>query len=172
MQRTEKMKRVVDYDIIPDIMWARLAAYIDGEGCIRIHSTGPNRKTGYRYHGVLLIIGQKEPDLSSWLFENFGGFTHGGKAYGSRPVMHYWRASTQQAIEILKRCMPYFLVKGKQAEIALEYRLLVTRSTRRVPDDVRKKQEELRWKLDELKHGHKRANARRIVHDEVAVPGQ
>jgi hypothetical protein len=147
--------RVVDYEAVSQINWARLAAYIDGEGCIRIHQNSPHRKTGEKYHGVMIIVAQRGPELTDWLVENFGGFSYLSKAYPTRTAMHYWRSSTSQSYEILKRCRPYMIVKGEQADVAIEYRETTQSTTRKLPTELKLRREALRLKLYVLKHGHK-----------------
>jgi hypothetical protein len=148
-------KREVDYGTIAEIDWGRLAAYLDGEGCIRIHANSPHRKTGYRYHGMMLVVGQREPELCEWLHEKFGGYFYRSKEVLGRTTMHYWRVNTIGTTEILKRCLPYMIVKKAQAEVALEYRETVGSNTKRVSQETRTRQEELKLKLHKLKHGHK-----------------
>jgi len=145
----------VDYEAISQIDWARIAAYIDGEGCIRIHQNSPHTKTGEIYHGVLIIVAQREPALPEWLVATFGGFLYRSKAQEGKTTMTYWRASTVQACEILKRCRPYMIVKGAQADIAIEYRETTGGTGRKVPEEIKLRRQALRLKLDALKHGHK-----------------
>lgn len=145
----------VNYEAISPIDWARIAAYIDGEGCIRIHQNSPHRKTGEIYHGVLIIIAQREPELPEWLMNTFGGFLYRSKEREGKTTMFYWRASTVQAFEILKRCRPYMIVKGNQADVAIEYRETTGGTGKKVPVETKLKREELRLRLYALKHGHK-----------------
>lgn len=147
--------REVDYDAISDIDWARIAAYIDSEGCIRIHQNSPNRKTGEVYHGVLIVVAQREPELPEWLTATFGGFLYRAKEVPGKTRMYYWRTGATQSYEILKRCKPYMIVKGEQAEIAIEYRETTGGTGRKVPEEVKLKREALKLKLYVLKHGHK-----------------
>lgn len=143
------------YDALSDVDWARLAAFIDSEGCIRIHCNSPHRKTGHRYHGIQITIAQRDNALTDWLYAKFGGHLYRSKNVPGKTTMNYWRVSTYLSVEILLRCLDYFVVKRDQAEIALEYRDTIQRTTRKVPEEVKLKQEALRLKLDALKHGHK-----------------
>lgn len=147
--------RVVDYDLVSDIDWARLAAYIDGEGCIRIHQNSPHRKTGEIYHGVMIVIAQREAALPRWLTDTFGGFFYQAKARQGYTTMHYWRVSTVQSCEILRRCKAYMIVKGEQADVAIEYRDTTGITGRKVPEETKLRRQALRLRLDSLKHGHK-----------------
>lgn len=145
----------IDYDAVSEIHWAQLAAFIDSEGCIRIHCNSPSRKTGHRYHGIQVTIGQRDERLIDWLHEIFGGHRYKSKVVEGRTTMAYWRVNTLSAVEVIKRCLPFFVIKREQADVALEYRMLVGSTTKRVSPEVRLQQEALRLRLDALKHGHK-----------------
>lgn len=151
----------VDLSQVPAVNWAKLAAYIDGEGCIRIHHNSRNRKTGHRYHGVQIVIAQRDVRLVEWLFKTFGGLYYKAKEVSGKTTMHYWRVNTLLAVELLEKCSPYMEVKADQAGIALEYRKYVTKGRSKLSTETRLMQEELRLKLDKLKHGHK-ANGQAI----------
>jgi len=136
----------------PEVDYARLAAYIDGEGCIRFQPSGRVRRN--RFYTVCVIVGQAEKPLIDWLLDKFGGSYALGVNKGYRR-MHYWKLGSQALDYVLVRCMPYFIVKGEQAKIALEYRATVTDRTITLPQELIDRREELRARLHQLKHGHK-----------------
>lgn len=144
----------VDYKKISTIDYARLAAYIDGEGCIRLQPSG--HKRAHRFYTVMLVIGQSEHagmQLIEWLHQTFGGRVNKGK--GKYCPMYYWMLGATALDIVLVRCLPYLLVKGDQVRLALEYRGTVTDKTFNLPDSLVQHREEIRMKLHQLKHGHK-----------------
>lgn len=110
-----------DLSQIPAIDWARLAAYIDGEGHISIQEN--IHRNGRRYQYIRVIVTNTDPRLISWLLARFGG----GLMRGSQPLKANWRrafkwsASCRHAEAILQHCYEYFITKRDQAEIALAF---------------------------------------------------
>jgi hypothetical protein len=143
---------VKNLEAVSEIDYARLAAYIDGEGCIRLQPSGHKRRN--RFYTVVVIIGQMDKRLTDWLEETFGGSVAIGQGSKYLP-MYYWKLGSQALDYVLVRCMPYFIVKGEQVKIALEYRATVTDRTITLPQELIDRREELRAKLHQLKHGHK-----------------
>lgn len=145
-----------DYDSISEIDYARLAAYIDGGGCIRFQPSGYQRRN--KFYTVVAIIGQAEKPLIDWLLKVFGGSYALGAKHGIEHGyrrQHYWKLGSQAFDIVMVRCLPYFLVKGEQVKVALEYRATVTDRTITLPQQLIDRREELRAKLHQLKHGHK-----------------
>ena len=103
--------------------WIKLAAFIDGEGSISIKNL--NTKTG-RYSQLFVAIANTDPRLPMWCKEHFGGLLYGSdsNAKKSSKQRRYWRWITHsaQAEAIIRGCLPYFLLKREQAEVALAYR--------------------------------------------------
>lgn len=150
-----------------EIDWARLAAFIDGEGCIYIST--PNRKSG---KGTCLYVGvtNTDPRLVSWLGNTFGGVVYGNPHKKNTNVKwslaYKWVIASRQAVPILERCMPYFVIKKEQAEIGLAHQSLV-RCKREKDHTVSKenveKRLELRDRLSLLKGTHARRKDLRTV---------
>lgn len=111
-----------------EIDWARLAAYIDGEGTIMIAKT--NIKTGLKnpQYVLTLIVANTDLRLIHWLNEKFTGqsyFSHSeSQRKWSKKTCYSWRLSEKRAAIVLERCLPYFIMKRQQAEIGLAYRAL------------------------------------------------
>lgn len=136
------MKRLIniDWDKVSEMDWARLAAFIDGEGCITISKT-----KGYRVQYMKVFIANTDPRLMVWLRDNFGG-TVNGKPRTNREKhkpCYVWTVSSQMAWIILLCCMPYFIIKREQAEVALAFQRTMTRKRQwvdggpmRLPDDT------------------------------------
>lgn len=99
---------------------ARLAAYIDGEGCISIEPVGVKRS-----HRMQVAITNTDVRLVVWLKDTFGGEYRAKGKTNSRRRIWYWYAGSALADELLKACLPYFIMKRDQAEIAIAFRRTV-----------------------------------------------
>jgi hypothetical protein len=110
-----------------EIDWARLAAFIDGEGTIFIQK----RK---RAHCLTLIVANTDNRLIKWLQDNFGGnvyFSHSKKQrFECNTICYSWRVFEERAEAILRRVHPYMICKAEQAEAALNYRALKAQGSR------------------------------------------
>jgi hypothetical protein len=103
-----------------EIDWARLAAYIDGEGSILM-----NRRND-RPHDIWLrvVICNTDPRMIVWLKQTFGGsvavmrkpYKEGYKAQIK------WHTSCYKAEWILRGCYQYLICKQDQADVAFAYR--------------------------------------------------
>ena len=103
--------------------WIRLAAYIDGEGSISVK----NQKTKSGEYGQLFVaIANTDPRLPMWCKENFGGLLYASddnpKKSRKWRRAYRWIAFSKQAENIIRGCLPHFLLKREQAEVALAFR--------------------------------------------------
>lgn len=104
-------------DAIDEIEWARLAAFIDAEGTIRIA-----RKT-QKHYNVAIQIANTDPRLMLWLKTLFGGTVSEAKPPNSRcKVPFYWTTNSRHAEFLLRRMRPYLLLKAQHADLALAFR--------------------------------------------------
>lgn len=104
-------------DAIDSIEWARLAAFLDGEGSIGIR----RRSKGHLY--PVLQISNTDPRLPLWLAAIFGGSVGSTTPKNARHKKAYvWSAVSRQAEFIIRRVRPYLLLKGAQADICLAMR--------------------------------------------------
>lgn len=97
--------------------WCRMAAFLDGEGCLRIDVSS-------RKSTIKLVITNTSEDLILWLDETFGGSFYqrtGSSLKASWKPVYSWNASAARAAWILDNCKPWLIIKGKQAEVLLEY---------------------------------------------------
>jgi hypothetical protein len=124
---------------ISEINWARLAAYIDGEGCIRIDLQNPPKGSGFSARHLLEVrVYNCDPRLLLWCRETFGGGNL--KPVRKNPRLGHkqelvWYVGADVAERILQGCLPYFILKREQAEIAIAFRRLQgTRGTRTTPE--------------------------------------
>lgn len=123
---------------ITTLDWVRMAAFIDGEGCIRIARIvrygkpdgRPSHGKEYLCYALELVIGSTDIRLPSWCMATFGGSMysdprstrHGRKDNYNRQDFWSWNCGTKRAEWILRGCLPYFLIKREQAEVALTFR--------------------------------------------------
>ena len=108
-----------------EIDCARLAAFIDGEGMIDIHTHSQFRKhlnRVYETRYVRIVIVNTDFRLARWCKATFGGHAafEQRKNPKWRPVAK-WYVSTGKAVEILQLCYPYMLLKREQAEVAFAF---------------------------------------------------
>lgn len=126
--RTTRKEFDAKVAIATEIDWARLAAYIDGEGTVMIAKT--ERKTGTKapQYVLTLIVANTDMRLIEWLASTFGGsfyFSHSEKTrFRSNKVCTSWRQHEDRAATLLAHCLPYMIIKREQAEVALAYREL------------------------------------------------
>lgn len=137
-----------DYSKVPEAEFARLAAWIDGEGCFLILSSGGPRRNAY--YQARLVIGQADERLMTYLQGTFGGYYSKGSG-GTNRQMFYWRLYASALDEVIHRCMPYFICKGEQAEVVLAFRATLTKGRTVLSDDVIKLRGELLKNLKDLK---------------------
>jgi len=110
---------------------ARLAAYIDGEGCISISVSKPRGTAITKGFSLNLTVTNTDIRLLNWVTSVFGG-THcqannNHQKPGTKKCWR-WCICELQAEEILRRCLPYFIIKAEQAQIALDFRNLMIES--------------------------------------------
>lgn len=118
--------------IVSAIDWARLSAYVDGEGCIMIAKTAV--KTGRKNpsYNLTLIVANTDPRLICWLNDTFGGYSTYSHSTNSRlaqksgvvkrKTCFSWRQHEERAAEIIRHILPHLIMKRDQAEVALAYR--------------------------------------------------
>src|SRR5438876_2163112 len=137
-----------------EIDWVRLAAYIDGEGCISTavaYSQPEKWKSESVY--VNVSVHNTDPRLIDWILDRWGGRVFQTKHSNQKWTTSYgWRVTCQQAREVLEKCLPYFIIKREQAEIAIALMKTARRWGRAgMPDEVKALRWELRNKLSEAK---------------------
>lgn len=146
----------IDLTTISEVDWARLAAYIDGEGCISIKGVKGAQDWSRRVLYVDLTISNTDVRLVEWLLK-FGGSVHMGKQRNPEKwaVPYSWNAASRHAALLLTQCLPYFIIKRDQAEIALAFQrtILTDRRYGRAgrPPELLVAQHQLREQLATLK---------------------
>jgi len=128
-----------------EIDYARLAAYIDGEGHIEISCN----KT-HRYYMLKVTIVNGDFRLPEWCQDHFGGilcrFRYHGDPKNYAP-MKRWILSSWQASNVLKRCLPYFICKREEAEKAIQFKQTFGSRGTRITESDRTRREELMLEL-------------------------
>jgi hypothetical protein len=102
--------------------WARMAAFLDGEGNLNINPIrDKNRKPGVRCQ-VRILIGNTNPALPVWIRETFGGniVLRGTNGINPRAKQSYiWSCTAGRAAWVLHNCLPWFLLKEAQAKVLI-----------------------------------------------------
>jgi|SRR5215831_5748931 len=96
------------------IAWA--AGFIDGEGAVLIKRYAPCHGQPDGKITVMLDVNQKVPEPLFKLEEMFGGKV----GYTESRNIYYWRIFGQASTRCLRVIRPYLLVKGEQADLAIE----------------------------------------------------
>lgn len=138
-----------DFSGVTQIDWARLAAFIDGEGHIRVVTkTQTVKGRVYLQDYVDLGVSNTKPALMVWLTKTFGGsIQSNGRAVGCKPAWN-WNVAAAHASDILRGCMPYFILKGQQAELALAfYATMKRRGVKGTPIAVRDERQRIKSQL-------------------------
>ena len=146
-------RKAVDFSGLSDTDWARLAAFIDGEGNIRIHGQYHIVKKGrYKNDFVVVTISNTDPRLMDWLVHRFGGSVNVGRRQRSfHRLPYHWVVAAAQAKDVLIRALPYFVIKREQADIALAFSATVKRwGVKGMPQYIRDEREVLKARLSAL----------------------
>ena len=153
---------MVNEIVLPDnssTEWIKLAAYIDGEGYIYL---GMKDKSA-RVQCLHVRIGNTDPRLTNWLQATFGGkVTKQASHKHQKKVFWGWRVCGRHAAYVLENCLPHFIMKRDQAEVALAFSKLMGwkignnvdgRSTKpeKLSDEVIQKRAALVYKLREVR---------------------
>lgn len=111
------------------IDWARLAAFIDGEGCITIsRMVNKSRRTASKWtsYGLMVQITNTDMRLNVWLgrFDQDASYKKKSNVQSSFPnalPQHSWTVRGWKAHRILVHCLPYFVLKLDQAERGIAF---------------------------------------------------
>lgn len=135
-----------------------LAGLIDGEGCIYIGRTYAKAITGRKpdsrqYLFLSVSITSTTLPLMLWLKDNFGGSFRSKRVRKQGWKECYgWRLMSQQAAGLLRRVLPYLIIKKEQAEVALEFQdRLSCNHGHEVTEEEMTRRATLKKKLEELR---------------------
>lgn len=136
--------------------WARLAAFIDGEGTIGLN---PRRTKDSPIFCARVQITNTDPRLPVWLYDNFGFAVTIGNRKSDRWKDCYWSsAHGYRACWVLRNCLPWLLLKKEQAEIVLKHQTTIgfvafdRGPGMTTPDNVIQFRMELKNRLHDLNH--------------------
>lgn len=137
-----------------DIDWAQLASFIDGEGSIRINEVPYDRARKIYYNCNLhVFISNTDIRLMNHFKSLFGGSIHvGNHKTNNHRTCYKWCVAAKKAEAILKGCLPYFIIKREQAEVALAFRAtIITNNSNPISDSVKEQRHEFARELSALK---------------------
>ena len=136
--------------ITPEQCAIRIAAFLDGEGCIS--SSISSSKSGTPMFNVAVVLDNTDVRIPLWCKENFGGAVYSRQPKGFRHrLIHRWQLTGQKATEVLRLSLPYFLIKRDQAEIALALIETLRKDGNPRPKEVWETRKALTAKLKVLK---------------------
>ena len=96
-----------------------LAGYIDCDGCISI---GRYPSAGRKAYQLNLYISSTSTDIMQWLVKNFRGKVRNGTNPPTtcKPLKMWWLYD-KDAYKLITNVRPYFLLKDRQAELAINF---------------------------------------------------
>lgn len=94
--------------------YAYMAGLLDGDGCITIGRHPASGKNKIVRFGLQLIVASATRGLCDWPHAKFGGNVF-EQANGS----FAWRMNGKPVAALLTECLPYFVEKRPQAELAI-----------------------------------------------------
>ncbi|SRR6266581_5004582 len=146
-----------DLSLVSQIDWARLAAFIDGEGCVCIgivshNPNDPQYQRRPKNEFVRVAIVNTDLRLGLWLQETFGGALSIKTLQNKKHKTAYqWTVSCAIACDVLRGCLPYFICKRDQAELALALQATMKQwGVKGVPQDVIEQRAAIRTKMHVL----------------------
>jgi hypothetical protein len=107
--------------------WARLAAYIDGEGSINL-SLSSRKGTNKTFSlCARVVVTNTDSRLAKWCLDNFGMRFYGHsnntspRRSDSWKGCYYAQACGYKAAWILYNCVSWFILKREQAEVVMAH---------------------------------------------------
>ncbi len=100
-----------------------VAGFFDGEGTIVISTHNQKLKNSKTvYYRLMVQISNTYFPIMEWFYEKFGGSLnfHKDKRPNHNPILQ-WRVTERKAVEFLILIMPYLRLKSQEAEIALSF---------------------------------------------------
>ena len=124
--------------------YVKVAVVIDCEGNIQI--TG---RPGHSYQ-LKVTVANTNPALPRWCVERFGGYflrQFYEKKPPNRANATRWRIQSYPAADLLTKCLPHFIIKRPQAEIAIKFQATYGKPGDHATDHDKLLREELRQQL-------------------------
>jgi len=119
--------------------WA--AGLVDGEMCISITSCTNSRKRSLPVYSAVMTLSMVRPEA----IKRFHGIVGGtlGRTRDEYGTVYQWRAYGNKASVIAKMLLPYLVLKGRQAELLIEFQLTKGKSWQKVSPETRAHREAL-----------------------------
>lgn len=135
------------------IDFAQLAAFLDGEGTISITKSSAYRGESLRFR-VEIMVTNTDPRLMAWLKDRFGGNVGRGGRHGTHFKCFKWRLPCKKAHDVLVKCLPYFVLKRHEAEIAIQFRRTVASRGKKLSAETLNERHLLRMAIQESRTRH------------------
>ncbi len=102
------------------------AGILDGEGCVRI-GWSVYTKRGRMRRGFLQV-GNTSKEMVDWLKDNIGGnwSIDTSAAHRLHKTVYAWSMNCRAAAEVLKKALPFLVVKKAQAMVLIEFATTLT----------------------------------------------
>ena len=143
------IKKLSDIDI------GRIAAFIDGEGCIGLIKTvHPNNQ--YDLYTPHIEVINTNKYLCNWLVKITGigcSRSKGNRRNTKHKMAYIWRLAVDEMIPLLTIIGPHLLLKNRQAVLLIDYLKLPRKCggyNRFIPDEVVQQREIIYQELKEL----------------------
>ena len=141
------------YDIVMEnkIKLAYLAGLLDGEGHFSILY---DKKGKTKFNGVVGIV-KTDPSMIHWLKDNFGGSIYHWKGKSKKPhwkEKYEWRVYSYHMTDLVKRVLPYLVVKKQHAKILLDFRKTYVKGRAFRGNEIFEKRYNFRSQLKALHH--------------------
>ncbi|MHC1636323.1 MAG: sigma factor-like helix-turn-helix DNA-binding protein [Candidatus Methanospirareceae archaeon] len=98
-------------------IFAYLAGIVDGEGSIRLHRRR-RKSIGY---GLEVVVTNTNRELIDWLYTNFKGYIEKHEREGNHKTTYKWTVRGINAYRLLKKMLPYLIIKKPQAELGIKF---------------------------------------------------
>ncbi len=130
----------------PEVEWIRLASFIDGEGSIGIRSRGN--------FVITVVLTNSDPRLIAWAKNTFKVGTvsvqdpnsRSKDSYNRKPT-YVWEVQARAAQWLLEGCLPFFIIKMEQAQLCLEVRSTIRKSSYRLTTEILNYRADLKTRL-------------------------
>ena len=108
--------------------WARLTAFIDGEGSIMLSPRHTPKMKSITFCGNVLVT-NTDFRLAQWCIDKFGMVVsvQGRGSQKEKAITRNWKmcyraqASGYRAAWVLRNCLPWFIMKREQAELVIAH---------------------------------------------------
>lgn len=114
------------YPWVPITDWARLAAYIDGEGTIYISRQAPTASYKSMRYAIYVRVTNTSLELMEWLKQTFGGTYTARLRPAPYKTIYVWSTASRRASWILSHCYHFLIIKQDRAAVAQQLQGLVT----------------------------------------------